>query len=149
MPGLKPELDRLRPGTGHCDLANDLLGYARIYEMRADVVRADRKHCRAGDAARARELAGAVIQRLSAAMTPKARAAYDRYVRVWTLLMQRYDEVRAAGLWLFRKDARAQQRFPSLFAAARPNGGRPRKEAPKEAESDESGGGDAGENAPV
>ncbi|AUX24164.1 hypothetical protein SOCEGT47_047010 [Sorangium cellulosum] len=139
-PAIKPELDRLRPGTGHRDLANDLLGYARIYELRADVVKADRKHYRPGDAARARELAGMMIQRLSTAMTPKARAAYDRYVRVWTLLCQRYDEVRAAGLWLWRKNARAQERFPSLYAAGRPKVGRPRKEEPKAAE----GGGGAG-----
>ncbi|WP_437896447.1 hypothetical protein [Sorangium sp. So ce124] len=52
-PVIKPELDRLRPGTGHRDLANDLLGYARIYELRADVVKDDRKLYRAGDAARA------------------------------------------------------------------------------------------------
>jgi hypothetical protein len=138
-PEIRPELDRLRPGNGHRDLANDLLGYARIYHLRADVVKTDRKHYRAGDAARAKELAGAIIQKLSAEMTPRARAAYDRYVRVWTLLNQRYDEVRAAGLWLFRKDLLAEQRFPSLFAAARPNGGRPRKVEPKGAEDDASG----------
>ncbi|WP_437669492.1 hypothetical protein [Sorangium sp. So ce131] len=143
-PAIKPELDRLRPGTGHRDLANDLLGYARIYELRADVVKADRRHYRAGDAARARELAGAMIQKLSAAMTPKAREAYDRYVRAWTLLSQRYDEVRAAGLWLWRRNARAQERFPSLFAAGRPNVGRSRKAAPKGDEGEGSGGSGAG-----
>ncbi|KYF92723.1 hypothetical protein BE17_33610 [Sorangium cellulosum] len=147
-PAIKPELDRLRPGTGHRDLANDLLGYARIYELRADVVKADQKHYRAGDAARARELAGAMIQKLSAVLTPRAREAYDRYVRVWTLLCQRYDEVRAAGLWLWRKNARAQERFPSLFAAGRPNVGRSRKEAPKGSEGDGGGGSGGGGDEP-
>ncbi|WP_437806579.1 hypothetical protein [Sorangium sp. So ce1078] len=145
-PAIKPELDRLRPGTGHRDLANDLLGYARIYELRADVVKADRKLYRAGDAARARELAGMMIQRLSTALTPKAREAYDRYVRLWTLLCQRYDEVRAAALWLWRKNARVQERFPSLFAAGRPNVGRSRKEAPKAGEGDGAGGAGGGGN---
>ncbi|WP_437730264.1 hypothetical protein [Sorangium sp. So ce1335] len=143
-PAIKPELDRLRPGTGHRDLANDLLGYARIYELRADVVKADRKHYRAGDAARARELAGVMIQKLSAALTPKAREAYDRYVRVWTLLCQRYDEVRAAALWLWRKNARVQERFPSLFVAGRPNVGRSRKETPKGSEGPGKGGSGGG-----
>ncbi len=133
-PEIKPELDRLRPGVGHRDLANDLLGYARLYRLREAAVKADKKYYREGDAERAEELAGIIIQKLSAAMTPRARAAYDRYVRAWTLLNLRYDEVRAAGLWLFRKDARAEQRFPSLFAAARPNVGRPRREEPKAAE---------------
>ncbi len=126
-PKIKPELDRLRPGTGNRDVANDLLGYARIYDLRPEVVKTDPKHYRPGDAAKARELAGKIIQSLSSAMTPKARLAYDRYVRAWTCLNRRYDEVRPAGLWLYRKDPQGAQRFPSLFAAARPNGGRPKK----------------------
>lgn len=143
-PAIKPELDRLRPGTGHRDLANDLLGYARIYELRADVVKADPKHYRADDAARARELAGAMIQKLSTAMTPRARQAFDRYVRVWTLLCLHYEEVRAAALWLWRKSSRIQERFPSLFAVGRPNSGRTRKEAPKGGEGDGPGDGGGG-----
>ena len=127
-PAIKPELDRLRPGNGHRDLANDLLGYARLYDLHPEVVKADPKHYRPGDAARARELGGTIIQALSASMTPRARVAYDRYARAWTLLNRRYDEVRAAGLWLFRKDPLRDQRFPSLFAAARPNVGRPKKQ---------------------
>jgi hypothetical protein len=126
-PELIPELDRLRPGTGSRDVANDLLGYARLYDLRAAVVMTDKKNYRPGDAEKARELAGKIIQGLSAAMTPRARAAYDRYVRAWTLLSRRYEEVRPAGLWLYRKDPKGEQRFPSLFAAARPRVGRPRK----------------------
>ena len=126
-PEIGPLLDRLRPGNGHRDLANDLLGYARIYDLRAAVVKGDQKHYRATDAARARELAGLYIQAFSAAMTPRARAAYDSYARAWALLRRRYDEVRAAGLWLFRADPTRDERFPSLFAAARPNVGRPKK----------------------
>ena len=122
-----PELDRLRPGSGNRDIVNDLLGYARIYELRPDAVKADPKNYRPGDLAKARELAGKIIQALSASMTPKARLAYDRYVRAWTRLSRSYDEVRHTGFWLFRKDARREQRFPSLFAAGRPGVGRPRK----------------------
>jgi hypothetical protein len=119
-PEVAPELDRLRPGKGYRDLANDLHGYARLYELRREVVKGDPKHYRAGDAARARELAGIIIQGLSAAMTPRARTAYDRYLRSWALLEQRYSEVRAAGQWLFRKDARRDELFPSLVTASRP-----------------------------
>lgn len=136
-PEIAPELDRLRPGSGHRDLANDLLGYARIYELRRDVVKRDGKHYRPGDAARARELAGAILQALSAAMTPKAREAYDRYARAWTLLFGHYDEVRAAGLWLYRKDPQREARFPSLFAVGRPGSG-PKKKAAEEPPADAS-----------
>lgn len=123
-PEVRPELDRLRPGTGHRDVANDLLGYARIYELRPEVVKTDTKHYRPGDLSRAREVAGAIIQALSLAMTPKARDAFDRYVRAWTHLVKRYGEVRFAGLWLYRRDAKKEQRFPSLFTAGRPNMGK-------------------------
>lgn len=126
-PEIRPELDRLRPGSGHRDMANDLLGYARIYELRAATVKADTKYYREGDAARARELAGLYIQALSAASTPRARAAFAAYARAWTVLSRRYDEVRAAGLWLFRAEAAREERFPSLFVAGRPSVGRPKK----------------------
>ncbi|AGP38432.1 hypothetical protein [Sorangium cellulosum] len=58
--------------------------------------------------------------------------------------------MRAAGLWLWRKNARAQERFPSLFAAGRPNVGRSRKEAPRGGEGDEGGesGGSGGGEEP-
>ena len=42
----------ITPRKGYRDLANDLLGYARIYELRREVVKGDSRHYRAGDAAR-------------------------------------------------------------------------------------------------
>jgi hypothetical protein len=128
-PEIKPELDRLRPGIGNRDTANDLLGYARIYDLRPDVVKTDAKNYRPGDAAKARELAGKIIQALSTALTPKARVAYDRYARMWTWLSRSYDEVRYAGVWLLRNDPLRDERFPSLFAAGRSGGGRQKKPA--------------------
>ncbi|MFO0588421.1 MAG: hypothetical protein U0441_12805 [Polyangiaceae bacterium] len=127
-PEIKRQLDRLRPGLGYRDLANDLLGYARIYDQRLDVVKKDPKFYRPGDAARAKELAGKIIQALTEALTPQGRDAYSTCVRAWTLVVRRYEEIRQAGLWLFRKDAQKDQRFPSLYAVGRPGGGRPRKQ---------------------
>ncbi|WP_437541475.1 hypothetical protein WME97_27115 [Sorangium sp. So ce367] len=102
-------------------------------DVRARFARLPREEFDVTDAARARELAGVMIQKLSAAMTPRARQAFDWYVRVWTLLCLRYEEVRAAALWLWGKNSRIQERFPSLFAVGRPNSGRSKKEAPREA----------------
>jgi hypothetical protein len=126
-PDILPELDRLRPGSGPRDTANDLLGYARIYDLRPSEVKSDAKNFRPGDAAKARELAGKIIQALSMAMTPKARVAFDRYARMWTWLSRTYDEVRFAGIWLLRNDPQRDQRFPSLFAAGRPGAARSKK----------------------
>lgn len=126
-PEIGPELDRLRPGSGHRDLLGDLKGYIRVYELRSAVVKTDPKNYRPGDLRRAQELVAQLGQALSEGMTPRAREAHDTLARCWTLLQRSYREVREAGLWLFRDDPLREQRFPSLFAAARPNVGRPRR----------------------
>lgn len=128
-PVMGPQLALLRPGSGHRDDANDLLGYARVYELRHDILKTDTKHFRAGDAGRAKELGGIIIQALSKAMTSGGRDAYSAFVRCWTLAHNRYDEVRQAALWLFRNDATRDERFPSIYVVGRPNVGRPRKRA--------------------
>jgi hypothetical protein len=125
---IAPLLAILKPGTGYRDLLNDLKGYVWIYEKRPDAVKADAKNYRAGDLKRAKEMIGIIGLAFSDAMSPKAWQAYDTYLRCWTLLEKSYDEVRSTGLWLFRKDPSREQRFPSLYAAARPNVGRPRKQ---------------------
>lgn len=135
-PEIAPLLDRLRPGTGYRDLLNDLKGYARIYERRADVVKTDTKNYRPGDLKRARELAAILGQAFFDTMSPRAREAYDTCARCWTVLSARYEEVRQTGLWLFRADPHRDQLFPSLYVAGRPGVGRPRRSqgaAPPEA----------------
>ena len=128
-PEIKKQLDRLRPGQGYRDLANDLFGYARIYEQRPDVVKKDPKYYRPGDAKRGTELGGLILQALTEALTtPQGRDAYSTYVRAWTLVLRRYEEIRQAGLWMFRRDSQKEQRFPSLYTIGRPAGGRPRKQ---------------------
>ena len=69
----------LRPGTGYNDLANDLLGYASIYEThKADMaaLTADPNY-KATDLADAKDLAGQLFAYLAEAMSPSAKAAYD------------------------------------------------------------------------
>ena len=128
-PQIAPLLAILRPGTGYRDLLNDLKGYVWIYEKRPEAVKLDGKNYRPGDLERANEMIGLIGLAFSDAMSPKAWQAYDTYLRAWTLLERSYEEVRSAGLWLFRKDPTRDLRFPSLYAAARPNVGRPRKQA--------------------
>ena len=128
-PQIAPLLAILRPGTGYRDLLNDLKGYVWIYEKRPEAVKLDGKNYRPGDLKRAKEMIGIIGLAFSDAMSPKAWQAYDTYLRTWTLLERSYEEVRSAGLWLFRKDPNRELRFPSLYAAARPNVGRPRKQA--------------------
>lgn len=113
------ELDRLRPGSGHRDLASDLNGYARIYELRHDIVVHDKKHYRETDMGDARAVAGVILNLLSAGSTSKARIAQETLARVWTLLFHHYDEVRTVGLHLLRHNQDKHRFFPSLFAGAK------------------------------
>jgi len=118
-PEIAAELDRLRPGSGHRDLASDLNGYARIYELRRDIVALDRKHYREADVEDARAVAGVIFNLLNDNSTSKARMAQDTLLRAWTLLERSYDEVRAVGLHLLRHNQDKHRFFPSLFVAAK------------------------------
>lgn len=118
-PEIAAELDRLRPASGHRDLASDLIGYARIYELRPEAVALDRKHYRETDVDDARSIAGSIFHLLSDNSTSKARTAQDTLLRAWTLLERSYEEVRAVGLHLLRHNQDKHRFFPSLFVAAK------------------------------
>ena len=124
-PKIAPLLALLRPGSGYRDLAGDLLGYADIYEMRPEQVASDETNYRSTDVADARRIAGDILAHLAAAMTPKAKEAYELMQRAWTLLVQTYFEVQEVGTCLLRRDPKRDERFPSLYAAGK--SGRPRK----------------------
>jgi len=132
-------LEKPRPGNGHQDLALDLLGYADIYTARPKEVAADTTNYRATDIGDARRVAGEILSHLAAAQSPKARDAYDLLQRAWTWLLRVYAEVQEVGRCLLRYDPRRDERFPSLFAAAK--AGRPRK---KKGEGPEPAPGEAG-----
>ncbi len=117
-----PVLDRLRPGTSYLDRANDLLGYAKVYEAELAIISADTKY-KPTHIADARRLAGEIIAALSDTMSPKAREWYDLLQRAWTLATRMYFEVQQAGLFFLRYDPRRDERFPSLFSVARPGVG--------------------------
>lgn len=123
-PDYGPVLDQLRPGTSYLDRANDLLGYAKVYEAALEIISKDTKY-KPTHVADARRVAGEMLAALSAAMTPKAREWYDLLQRAWTLATKMYFEVQQAGRFLLRYDPRRDERFPSLYAAAR--GGGPKK----------------------
>lgn len=118
-PEIAAELDRLRPGSGHRDLATDLNGYARIYELRGDTVALDKKHYRDTDVGDARAIAGVILNLLTSGTSSKARTAQETLARAWTLLCHSYEEVRTVGLFFLRNNPDKHRFFPSLFAAAK------------------------------
>ncbi|WP_437931584.1 hypothetical protein WMF37_20760 [Sorangium sp. So ce291] len=125
-PELGPVLRRLSAGTGYLDRAYDLLGYADIYQARHDVVSRDPVHYRATDLADARRLASQILAVLGAALSPRAREAYDLLQRAWTLAKPLYVEVQELGLRFLRYDPQREARFPSLYVVGRAGQGRKR-----------------------
>jgi hypothetical protein len=129
-PTVRPLLDMLRPGTGYNDLANDLLGYASIYESKkSQIATTNDPNYLPTDLADAKSYAGQILSYLTASMNPKAKAAYDQLQQSWTLLLSIYAEVQAAGLWLLRFDPQRATRFPSLTTMARATATRKKKTA--------------------
>ncbi|KYF83449.1 hypothetical protein BE11_40425, partial [Sorangium cellulosum] len=125
-PELGPVLRRLSAGTGYLDRAYDLLGYADIYQAKHDIVASDPVHYRATDLADARRLASQMLVVLGAALSPKAREAYDLLQRAWTLAKPLYVEVQELGLRFLRYDPQRDARFPSLYVVGRAGQGRKR-----------------------
>ena len=130
-PEVGPHLAALRSGSGHQDLAADLLGYAGVYREHWDVLSADKKHFRPADADDAVKIAEEMIALLGARLGPEARLAADHLARAWTLLLDTYEEVASTGQWLVRHEANAEHAFPSLFSLVRTR--RSRKPKPETA----------------
>ncbi len=117
-PVLGPELASIRKGSGHKDLALDLVRYAAIYDAHHALVSRDPKHYRPGDASNARRLADAINEALAASQGPTAREWIEQKARVFTLLRNAYDEVHATLSWLFRRDPAAQRQLIHLHGPA-------------------------------
>ena len=127
-PEIGPYVAMLRSGSGHRDLAADLLGYAGIYREHYAIVSVDKKHFRATDADDAVTVAEEMLAQLGNRLGPEGRDTHHYLVRAWTLLLDTYEEVAATGRWLSRREPGADKLFPSLYALARTrHGGRGRK----------------------
>jgi hypothetical protein len=126
------ELKTLGKRKHHAGVADDLLRLAKIYEMRRELIEKDPKHYRATDATDARTAAEEVQKILSEARGDAEKVWTDHMQRAWTLLHGAYEEVQAAGLYLYRKDS-PEERFPTLQTTRRARGPRQRKDDKGEA----------------
>lgn len=109
-------LDRVQEGTGLADLVQDLKDLAAINDHHTadlEAIGADPKE----KAARARSLAG----KLEIVLATRRAADRNEYVamntrdRAATLLAETMAEVRAAGVYTFRKDPRMLAKFRSAY----------------------------------
>jgi hypothetical protein len=111
-------LTDIRQGNGYVDLASDLVRLGTLYQAHAADLATDVRHYRAEHAETAGRLAQAIHQVLGDGRDPSARYWNNYMPRAWSFLVITYDEVSAAGRWLFRHED-GDERFPSLYAVGR------------------------------
>jgi hypothetical protein len=113
-PVLSAEVASIRLGTGYKDHAMDLVRLANLYEQYAAIVARDTFNYRATDAADARRLAQAIRNELGQSQGADERHQLAIVTALWTLLVRCYNEIQAAGQFLYRNED-ADRKFPSLF----------------------------------
>jgi hypothetical protein len=115
---LGPVVRHMHQGTGHRDLANDLLRGAEIYRVQSALVASVPKYYATTDEADAKRVGGEILRHLG---TEKNAAEWsDLQARAATHLLAVYEEVAEGGRFLTRKSrAFSEQQFPSLVSAGR------------------------------
>lgn len=121
-----------RKRTSHGELAADLRRLSVIYREREAQLALDSRHYRATDANDAEKTAAEISAQLSAVNGEAIHAATESAARAQALLVAFYDEVRAALLFLLRKEAGVAERFPSLSSLPQPRGRPKKSDAPAE-----------------
>lgn len=111
---LAREIASIRSGTGHKDMALDLARLARIYEDNPEEVARDTVNYRATDAADARRLSQTILSELSRNVGADEQQQLATVTGIWTLLVRCYDEVMAAGHFIYRHE-NPESKFRSLY----------------------------------
>lgn len=113
------EVDDIRQGAGYTDLANDLGRLVLLYRQHQARVAVDPLHYDPADVERAQGLHRAILDELARGGNGDYEKWRDLQARGYALLRDTYDAIRAAALFVFRRDPMLQARFPSLITASR------------------------------
>ena len=126
---VRNELDAIREGQGYIDEATDLSRLARLYDEHRLALAGDTRHYRTEDGAQADQVSRAIVRELGDGQQDNAAIWSDYVRRAWTLLADTYDEVSAAGRFVFRHEG-GESMFPSLITISRARPSRSPDEAP-------------------
>lgn len=138
-PDAQRMLTAIRAGTGHMDLANDLVALADMYAEHEPAISSDRKNYRRTDLTLARKLADAILSSLGGPATPESQRWRNYQARAFTLLEEHHEETIRVGRFL-RWYEGGEELLPTLFSAVRT---RPaRKRAPEEGAGEPAAGGE-------
>ena len=111
---------------GNSELPGDLSKLSKLYRERQATLQADLKFYSAADADLADRLASQAAELSGTRKTEAQQRGAEQVARAFALLSQIYDEVRAAGLYLFRREPNAAELFPALSSVSAGRG-RPKK----------------------
>lgn len=107
----------IRKGSGYLDLISDLGRLARLFRENHITLSRDQIQYRAEDAQAAQDAAGRIRAELTKAGVPDRTVLRERAARVFGLLRFAYEEVAAAGRFLWRHED-GDTRFPPLRVLA-------------------------------
>ncbi len=113
-PAHSDEVRRFGEASAVSEIARDLRGLAALYELEKAVVSRDIRHYRGTDAAVARRLSTTLQQELDKHKSSEAQELTDALSRAWTLLVESYQETRAAAHFLYRSAPEVLGIFPTL-----------------------------------
>lgn len=112
-----PEIASIKEGSGYQDLASDLLRLSRLYRTHEQFLCEDSRRYRSGDERSALEVSDEIVEALRASQSTETARWEDRKRRLAVLLMRDYEELRAAALWIYRREPRKAAHFPELSGA--------------------------------
>jgi hypothetical protein len=119
-PVIGPQLVFIKGGIGYIDLSKDLSQLATLAKNNYDVIKDDKKHFRPTDTDDAFRLSSRIDEELELQTHAELKAAQTQLMRSWTLLNEAWDEVCAAGTFLYRKNPKLKELFSySAYALGR------------------------------
>src|SRR2546421_4578394 len=125
VPEVASEIADIRAGSGYQDRASDLVRTAVLWERYRADLEGDKRYFDPTDASKARTYAESIVQALRSSLGASAADRADLRNRAWTLMLELYNEVRAAGEFVFRNDPVELDFFLPLRQVVSP--ARPRK----------------------
>lgn len=132
-PKIGPELADIARGFGYPDVADDLPRLGNIYKMPElkPIIEADPTNYRPTDMADAFRLSARIHEELGAQVNREVKDLQAKTAKAWTLLCRTWDEVRAAGQFLYRHEPANLERFVSARVLGRTLASPARPKAPK------------------
>lgn len=118
-PVVEPQLAHIRRGTGHQDLADDLVALAALYQQHEKALQGTPRYYDKGQAAEAQRQAAAILKSLGQDLGREVAEWTDLQRRIGPLLERTYEEVAQTARYLTRQDPGSETRFPRLYHVAR------------------------------